>query len=741
VPSVPALARLGRFTVRRRRPVLIIGALLTVLVGVLGAGALNVLSLSRIDAPGSESDQARTILADQFETGPANFVLLVTARQGTVDDIAAEGRALTAELGAQSGVAEVGSYWSRDGSPALRSEDGTAGLVLARVPGDVNEARARAGELAERFTATTGTVRVEAGGQDVVFREIGAQARADFLRAEIVVIPLVLVLLLLFYRRVALAFVTLGIGVFAIFGTLAALRGVAAVTSVSTFAANIALVMGLALGVDYCLFIISRFREGLSRGDTVEQAVVGAVQTAGRTVLFSGLTVATSLLALLLFPLSFLRSFGYAGAFVVLSAVVGALVILPAALGALGHRALPRRPRPPVETERGAWYRVATAVMRRPVVAGGLMLLVVLAVASPVLGLRFGMPDARILATDSAVRTTAEQIRTGFAQEETDALYLVAPDAGNVDVAAYAAAVSEVDGIAQVDSSVGSFVDGERVAPGADRFAAAGGTYLAAVPANAALAGDPADLVAAVRAVPAPFDLLVGGSPAEAVDWRDQMTERLPLVLALILVLTFAVLFLMTGSVVLPLKATVLNLLSIGVMFGVLVWVFQNGNLASLLGFTASGTLESSIPILMFCIVYGLSMDYEVFIVSRIREEYLRGKETTEAVAVGLQRSGPLVTVAAVILAASFAVYASGGVVYLKMIGVGMAVAVLVDALIIRGVLLPALVRLAGRANWWAPAPLRRVHERFGISESIVVEHTLSRANDSVPSGAVTGGT
>ncbi len=301
--------------------------------------------------------------------------------------------------------------------------------------------------------------------------------------------------------------------------------------------------------------------------------------------------------------------------------------------------------------------------------------------------------------------------------------------------------MSEVDGIAQVDSSVGSFVDGERVAPGADRFAAAGGTYLAAVPANTALTGDPADLVAAVRAVPAPFDLLIGGSPAEAVDWRDQMTERLPLVLALILVLTFAVLFLMTGSVVLPLKATVLNLLSIGVMFGVLVWVFQNGNLASLLGFTASGTLESSIPILMFCIVYGLSMDYEVFIVSRIREEYLRGKETTEAVAVGLQRSGPLVTAAAVILAASFAVYASGGVVYLKMIGVGMAVAVLVDALVIRGVLLPALVRLAGRANWWAPAPLRRVYERFGISESIVVEHTLSRANDSVPSSAVTGGT
>jgi putative drug exporter of the RND superfamily len=717
--SRPALFRLGRFAYRRRRPVLVAAALLTVLVGVFGAGALSALSLSRIDAPGSESDRARAALAGQFETGPPNLVLLVTAQKGTVDDIRADGERLTRELGERPGVAEVGSYWSRGGSPALRSEDGTAGLILARVPGEVTAARARVGELAEEFIRDSGAVRVEAGGQDVVFREIGAQARADFLRAELIVIPLVLALLLLFYRRVALALVTLGVGVFSILGTLALLRLVASFTSVSTFAANIALVMGLALGVDYCLFLIARFREELGRGSTVEHAVSGAVRTAGRTVLFSGITVAASLLALVLFPSPFLRSFGYAGAFVVLTAVTGALVILPAALAVLGPRALPRRPRPPRDT----WFRLAHSVMRRPVIAGGLMLAVVVVVASPVLGLRFGTPDARILPAGSSGRAVADVIRATFGQEESDALYLVAPAAENTDVATYAARLSAVDGVAQVDSAAGSFAGGERIGAGdPGRFTQRGGTYLAAIPTQAALDGDPADLVARVRALPAPFDVLIGGSPAEMTDWRTSMTDRLPLVLTLILVLTFIVLFLMTGSLLLPLKATVLNLLSLGVMFGVLVWVFQDGNLAGLLGFTATGTLESSIPILMFCIVYGLSMDYEVFIVSRIREEYLTTQDTRAAVALGLQRSGPLVTVAAVILAASFAVYATGGVVYLKMIGIGMAAAVLVDAILIRGVLLPALIRLAGEANWWSPAWLRRVHERFGISEAVAAD-------------------
>ncbi|TKG71234.1 MMPL family transporter [Prauserella endophytica] len=721
-PRPSALERLGRFTVRRRRWVLTVGVLVTLLSGAFGAGALNALSLSRIDAPGSESDRARIALAEQFDTGYPNLTFLVTANEGTVDDagVRAAGEELTRAIAAEPGVAEAGSYWSRGHSPALRSEDGTQALVLVRVPGDVNEARERVGELAERYARDGTVIDVRAGGQDEVFREIGAESRQDFLRAEIIVIPLVFVLLMLFYRRVTLALVTLGVGVFSIVGTLAALRGVASVTTVSTFAANIALVMGLALGVDYCMFLIARFREELARGRNVGDAVTIAVRTAGRTVLFSGLTVAISLLSLMLFPLPFLRSFGYGGAFVVLTAVGGALVLLPAALATLGRRAAYRPGREPRHTERGGWYRLANAVMRRPALTGGLMLLLVLVLSAPVTGLRFGMPDARILPADSSSRATADEIRAGFAQEESDALYLVAPTAGRGDVAGYAAALSEVDGITQVDAAEGSFVDGERISAAVDpgRFTADGGTFLVAIPAQQALEGDPVDLVASVRAVGAPFDVLIGGTPAEMVDWRTDMTERMPLVLATILVLTFVILFLMTGSVLLPLKATVLNLLSMGVMFGVLVWVFQDGNLSGLLGFTATGTLESSIPILMFCIVYGLSMDYEVFIVSRIREEYLRTGDSRAAVPLGLQRSAPLITTAAVILAASFAVYATGGVVYLKMIGVGMAVAVLVDALLIRGILLPAFMRLAGGANWWAPPVLRRAHERFGISEA-----------------------
>jgi RND superfamily putative drug exporter len=347
--------------------------------------------------------------------------------------------------------------------------------------------------------------------------------------------------------------------------------------------------------------------------------------------------------------------------------------------------------------------------MRRPLIVGGAVLALVLLLSAPVLGLRFGLPDARILPAEASSRITADEIRNSFGQEESDALYLVAEQAG--DLAAltpYAEQLSRVDGVAQVDSAAGVFVDGRQVIPpGADRFGRDGGTFLTATPTQESLEGDIGALVDRLRAVPSPYDVLIGGSPAEMLDWRASLTERIPLVLGLILLLSFGVLYLATGSLLLPLKATVLNLLSLGVMFGVMVWVFQQGHLSGLLGFTATGVLESSMPLLMFCIVYGLSMDYEVFIVSRIREEYLRTGDTALAVATGLQRTAPLVSTAAAVLALSFAVYATGGVVYLKMIGVGMAVAVLVDATLIRGVLLPAFMKLAGRANWWSPATVR----------------------------------
>ncbi|MFK4084828.1 MMPL family transporter [Kribbella sp. NPDC020789] len=716
----------AQFLVRRRGWVAALGLLLTIVVLAIGSGALGALSLSPIVAPDSESDRASQILEAQFRTGPPNLVFLVDAGDRSVDDpeVRAAGVRLAGELAGSAGVGEVGSYWSRGNSPALRSTDWHQALVLVRVPGDVNEARPIVGALAKNLSGQRWGVGIRAGGQDEVFRQIGAQARTDFVRAEVIIIPAVLLLLVVIYRRVRLALVTLGVGLFAIGGALTGLRLIAAFTEVSTFAANLALVMGVALGVDYCLLVIARFREVLASGADAGHAVETAVRTAGRTVFFSGLTVATSLLALLLFPLPFLRSFGYAGVLVVFAALVGSLVILPAVLALLGQRAAGRTTGR--LAGRGWWFRSAHLVMRRPVLAGGVALAFVLLLSAPALGLRFGLPDARILPSEASSRITADEIRNNFGQEESDAFYLVAPRAG-AGLAPYAAQLSQIDGIAQVDSAAGVFVDGRRVIPpGDDRFTRAGGTYLTATPTQELLEGDLGGLAQRLRAVPPPYPVLIGGTPAEMLDWRASLTARIPLVLGLILLLSFAVLWLATGSVLLPVKATVLNLLSLAVMFGVMVWVFQDGHLSGLLGFTPTGVLEASMPMLMFCIVYGLSMDYEVFIVSRIREEYLRIGDTASAVAIGLQRTAPLVTTAATVLALSFAVYATGGVVYLKMIGVGMAVAVLVDATLIRGVLLPAFMKLAGRANWWAPAITRR-SGRGLPQELVVVREKLGR--------------
>jgi RND superfamily putative drug exporter len=353
--------------------------------------------------------------------------------------------------------------------------------------------------------------------------------------------------------------------------------------------------------------------------------------------------------------------------------------------------------------------------MRRPVLFTAVGLLIVAVLGAPALGLRLGLPDDRVLPPSASTRQTSDLLRAHLAQEPNDAMHIVAATGGTVpdaEVARYAADLSRVPGIAQVNSTAGVFVTGNRAGdiPDAPRFIAGTGTALRleAVPTREVLAGTevPA-LVAAVRAVPAPFEqTLVGGYPAELTDFRTMLTDRIPLVAALLLIVSFAVLYAMSRSLLLPLKATVLNLLSLAVMFGVLVTVFQNGALASLLGFTPIGTLDPAFPILMFCVVYGLSMDYEVFLLARIKERYDATGDNTRAVLEGLQRSAPLVTAAATILAVSFALYATGEVMYLQMIGIGTAVAIVVDATVIRVILVPALMRLAGRANWW---PSRRV--------------------------------
>ncbi|MFI2508301.1 MMPL family transporter [Streptomyces sp. NPDC018972] len=702
------LTRSGRLAVRYSRAVLVGFLSLFLCLGAYGAGAQDDLDLSRWSSPGTESVRAADVLREDFRTGNPNLALLVTARDGDVDSPRTEraARDLVAEVERSPLVTDVTSYWDAD-SPALRGQDGRRALILARLEGSATDTRNELATLSPELTRTTAALDVRVGGQEEISRQVGEQARADFLRAEAFALPAVLLLLVLVYRRTVAALLTVAVGLFSVVGTLAGLRALAQFTEVSTFAANLALVLGLGLGVDYSLFVISRYREERAAGRPQRDAVLGATTAAGRTVVFSGVTVAVSLCALLVFPFFFLSSFAYAGVLVVLAAVAGAVLFLPAALARWGHRV--ERPAAPAS---GLWHRTALAAMRRPLPAGAAVLAVLLLAASPLLGLRFGLPDERTLPEGTSSRTTSETVHREFAAEPTDTVQVVLDRPA--DTRAYAAGLSRVPGVFQVDAPDGTYRDGRRTAPpGQDRLTAPDGRVrLAVVPTQQVMRGDVPAFVERVRDTPAPAGALVGGYPGETTDFRSVLLDRLPLALGLVLAATYVILFLMTGSLLLPLKATVLNLLSLSVMFGCLVWVFQDGNLSGLLGFTPTGSIEPSIPVLMFCVAYGLSMDYEVFLLARIKEEHDRTGDTRKAVGEGIRRSAPLITAAAGILALSFLSYATGGVVFLKELGVGTALTILVDATLIRVVLLPVTMRLAGRANWWAPRPLRRLRIR-----------------------------
>lgn len=715
------LARLGSFIAAKRWWVIAAGVVATIVFGVVGAGVPGQLTLSRFEAPGSESILTREAMEETFQAGPPNVLLLVEAKNGNVDspEVAKAGEQLAEAFGNEEGVAEVTSYWSQGGSPVLKSEDSSRAMILGRMAGDATEARAALTELSPRYTTNTDVMSVRVGGQDEVFREVGAQSQQDFVRAEMIVFPGVFVLLLLIFRRVSAALLTLAVGIFTIVGSLALLRGVLPFADISTFALNLILVMGLGLGIDYCLFIISRFREEVAKKQTIAEAVAKTVQTAGRTVIFSGVTVAAALAVLFVFPFPFLHSFGYAGIAIVLMGIIGAVVVLPAALAVLGKRVVPKRSLS--STENGAWYKTALAVMRRPLLYGGMALAFLLALGAPVLNFQFGAADDRILPETAASRQVQDDIRTNFTSEQADALYVVSKEAVTEDdAAAYAKQLSQVEGISQVNAAEGVFAAGEQVAPAEAwnaKYRQDDAVYFEATPTIAQLENDPNVLVNGVRGVSAPFATTVGGYPAELYDFRTVLMERMPIALGLIFITTFIILFLMTSSVILPLKAIIMNTLSLSVMFGALVWIFQEGNLADIIGFTPTGVIEPSIPILMFCIAYGLSMDYEVFILSRIKEEWEKTKDNRLSVARGIQRSGPLVTAAAVILAFTFASYASSDITFLQMLGIGMALSVIVDATVIRGVLVPAFMQISSKVNWWAPVWMRQVADKIGLKD------------------------
>jgi RND superfamily putative drug exporter len=722
---------LAAFAYGKRRLVIYLSAALFVVAGAVGGGVIPMLSTGGFVDSGTESAKAREFVQREFRTGPPNLILLVTAERG-VDDpaVTQAGAALTNRLAAEAGVAEATSYWTQQRTPALRSEGGDKALVFARIEGDEDEVNQRMGVLAERYRGEVDGLQVRPGGAAQANYEIIDNTQRDLIKIEAITFPIVFVILILVFRGLIAALLPLLVSGLTIVSVLFVIRLLTLFTDVSVLATNVATGLGLGLAIDYSLFILTRYREEVRRGEPVDRAISATLRKAGRTVAFSAITVALSLSALLIFPFSFLRSFAYAGIPTALVAALVAMTTLPALLAVLGPRlekfpVFPRRPEP--DPERGFWHGLATSVMRFPIPVAAVVIIFMLFLGAPFLGLRMGLADERVLPQDASARQVGTTLREEFSSMDSQPLNVVLPQAAaradrDTAVTAYAQSLSRLPSVAHVDTATGTFVEGAQAAGATAqsvRFATERSVYLSVTPKvdSRSTAGE--RLVEDIRGLPAPYPAQVGGPAAELVDSLDSLYSRMPLALALIAVSSLVVLFLFTGSVVLPLKAIVLNCLSLSATFGALVWGFQDGNLEGIVGeFQATGTITWTVPILLFCIAFGLSMDYEVFILSRIKEEYDRTGDNTLAVARGLERIGRLVTAAAILMAVVFLGFIISGIVYLKAIGVGLALAILMDAFLVRGALVPAFMRLAGRFNWWAPGPLRALHRRFGLSES-----------------------
>ena len=716
------LHHLARFVVRRARLVLAATVVVLIAAAVLGVGAFSKLQGGGFEDPNADSTKATQLVTDRFGDD-ADLVLVVDAGR-PVDQAATQGRALTQQLTQDRELGSVASYWST-GSPSMRSADGQQAMVVASIPGDFDHQAEVAQRVVDTYGGTHDGLTVSVGGESGVNLDVNSQITGDLAFAESIAIPLMLVLLGLAFGSLVAALLPLAIGVFAIFGTFAELSVLGSLTDVSVFSINLTTSLGLGLAVDYALLMVSRFREELGAGVTTEEAVVRTVSSAGRTIIFSASTVAVALAALLLFPLFFLRSFAYAGIGVILIAMLAALVVLPALLTVLG---------PPINAGRLPWVkgspatvapfwgRLAGGAMRRPALAALPVLAGLLLLASPLSHVGFSTPDDRVLPQSASSRVAGDALRTQFTADDTDAITAVSDGPASAGaVTSYATALSRIDGVERVDSSTGSYVRGTRVAtsPADARHARPDAQRLSVVMPYDAQSDQARQLLDRVRDLPEPAgtSFVIGGSTAVLVDGQHAITSRVPLAAALIAASTFVLLFLFTGSLLQPLRALVLNVIGLSATLGVLVWIFQDGHLSGWLGFTPQ-PLEMSMLLLLFCITFGLSMDYEVFVMSRIKEMHERGAGVREAVTEGLARSGRIVSMAAVILAVSFFAFGTSSVSFLQMFGIGAGIAVLVDATLIRGVLVPVAMRLMGDRAWWAPAPLARLHRRFGLSEA-----------------------
>jgi RND superfamily putative drug exporter len=698
------LQALGRASIRHPRRTLTAWFLVLVVSFLAAPVLFSSLTTDMGGGDRSESARAENRRGELFRQLPAGDRgdLSVETVVGIIDGLAVDDPATEAAVRrATARISELPAVDSvvdayRSGDARLRAVDGRASAVLVKLkdsPGAIDDMVDAVQTELER----TGAPRVLVAYEDIADDEIEAQAEADLARAETIAMPLAFIALIVVFGGVLAALLPLAVAFASVAGALIVLAIATVTGDVAVYAINVVTMFGIGVGIDYGLLVVNRFREERAHGRDLRTALERTLATAGRTVAYSGLTVVTALAGLLLFDSSGLRSLAIGGIGVVLVAVFAGLSVLPAVLALVGHRLRPAK----LRTAPGVFWRVAIWVRRRAVPIVAVVGAGLIVVGLPLLGARFENPDARSLPS-SSVAHQFEDARGRFPGRQADPIEIVAmttPDDPELD--AWVGSVENRGDVAAVE--IGDLFPGALV--------------VEVVPEGSTQGEVAQALVSELRRLDAPFETLVGGEAAELVDLKASISARLPWALAIVGLATMLLLFLMTGSVVMAVKAIVMNVVSLGATFGVLVWVFQEGHLSGLLGFDAVGALDASVPLIVFLFAFGLSMDYEVFLLARIKEAWDETGDNDLAVATGLDRTGRIITSAAALLVIVFAGFAAGGLVLIKQLGVGMAVAVIVDATIVRTLLVPATMTLMGRWNWWAPAPLRRLHGRFGLHE------------------------
>jgi RND superfamily putative drug exporter len=725
------LEGIARLAIRAPRRIIAIALFVMVGAAVFGLPVAKSLSAAGFQDPTAESAHAKNLLVDKFHQGDMQLLITVSSADGVQSPAArAVGLDIARQLHDSPYVAQVTSPWTAppSASGSLISNDGNTGLIVAGINGGENGAQKHADILSYELVYDRDDVSVRAGGEAMTATQINLQSEKDLKVMETIAIPLSFLVLVWVFGGLLAAALPLAVGGLAIFGAMAVLRAITFVTNVSFFALNLSVALGLALAIDYTLLILSRFRDELAHGARRDEALVRTMATAGRTVLFSAVTVALSMSVTALFPMYFLRSFAYAGVAVVAFVAVAALMVTSAAIALVGDRLDPIR-REPVQrpVQQTFFYRLATFVMRRAIPIGLALVALLVAPGSPFLGAKWGLPDDRVLPASSSAREVGDDLRTNFADNLATNVTVVIPDAAGVtapELGRYAAQLSRVSDVSSVSAPDGTFVAGMSVGPPSAATGMRDGSAFLTVASSAPLFSQASeaqlDRLQAIQGPGGRQALLTGTAPINR-DTVHAVTSRLPIVLTLIAAITFVLLFLLTGSVVLPLKALALNALSLTAAFGAVVWIFQDGHLGAL-GTTATGTLVVTIPALLFCIAFGLSMDYEVMLVSRIREYWLASRRTPadndQSVALGLAHTGRVITAAALIMSISFAALIAAQVSFMRMFGVGLTMAVLVDATLVRMLLVPAFMHVMGRLNWWSPKPIARLHDRLGFSGS-----------------------